>query len=167
MDGTATNLFEMNREHYLVVVDYFSRYPEVIKLQSLQLSSFIFSWHGIPEVVRSDNGLQYASQEFATFKESSCFWYTNWHLSMGTPQDHGWLYQPPHKVEHIVLCWLIKNMTIEEQSTTNLKCAVRTQGSHTFIRSTESTPTPGMWQETVVDAWAPLSIPYPFMLVQT
>ena len=37
----------------------------------------------------------------------------------------------------------------QEQSTTNLKCAVRTQGSHTFIRSTEATPTPGMWQESI------------------
>ena len=36
----------------------------------------IFSRHGIPEVVRSDNGPQYASQEFANFAESYGFRHT-------------------------------------------------------------------------------------------
>ena len=75
----GSDLFEVNRDHYLVAVDYFSRYPEVIKLSTTTSTAVIaalksiFSRHGIPEVVRSDNGPQYASQEFATFAESYGF----------------------------------------------------------------------------------------------
>ena len=58
----GTDLFELKSVHYLLTVDYFSRYPEVTKLASTTSSSIItalkavFSRHGIPEVVRSDNG---------------------------------------------------------------------------------------------------------------
>ena len=54
-------------------MDYFSRYPEVIKLTTTTSAAVItalksiFARYGIPEIVRSDNGPQFASQEFATF----------------------------------------------------------------------------------------------------
>ena len=57
----GVDLFEMAGQHYLLVVDYFSRFPEVAKLVSTTSSSVItilkaiFSCHGLPEVVRSDN----------------------------------------------------------------------------------------------------------------
>ena len=66
-------LFTLNGVNYIVVVDYFSRYPDVIKLSSTTSSSIvsalksIFSRHGVPQVLVSDNGPQYASQEFASF----------------------------------------------------------------------------------------------------
>ena len=69
----ASDLFYWKGEHYLVVVDYFSRYPEVIKLKSttssmvIEALKAIFSRHGIPEMFVSDNGPQYASGEFARF----------------------------------------------------------------------------------------------------
>ena len=69
----GTDLFELDKCHYLLVVDYFSRYPEVVKLSSttsnhvIAVLKTIFARHGIPEVVRSDNGPQYSSQEFAMF----------------------------------------------------------------------------------------------------
>ena len=72
----GTDLFELNKDNYLLVVDYFSRYPEVVKLTSTTSASIIsvlksiFSRHGIPEIVRSDNGPQYASAEFLTFASS-------------------------------------------------------------------------------------------------
>ena len=58
---------------YLVIIDYFSRFPEVIKLKSTTSRSIIdtlktiFARYGIPEVVRSDNVPQYSSVEFAEF----------------------------------------------------------------------------------------------------
>ena len=70
------DLFEVNRDHYLVAVDYFSRYLEAIKLSTTASTAVIaalksiFFRHGIPEEGRSNNGPQYASQEFATFAES-------------------------------------------------------------------------------------------------
>ena len=75
----GTDLFELQGQQYLLVVDYFSRYPEVVKLKSTTTSSVIallkacFARHGIPEVVRSDNGPQFASREFAEFANSYGF----------------------------------------------------------------------------------------------
>ena len=49
----GTDLFELNQSHY---IDYFSRYPEVIKLSSTTSSSVIaalktvFARHGVPGV---------------------------------------------------------------------------------------------------------------------
>ena len=69
----GTDLCELKGVHYLVVVDYFSRYPEVHRLTSttsasiIQVLKAVFARHGIPEVVRSDNGPQYASQLFVDF----------------------------------------------------------------------------------------------------
>ena len=75
----GTDLFELDKKHYLLVVDYFPRYPEVILLKSTTSASVIealkaiFSRHGIPEVIRSDNGPQYSSMEFSKFASSYGF----------------------------------------------------------------------------------------------
>ena len=63
----GTDLFELDGSHSVLVVDYFSRYPELTKLTSTLSSNVInalkvaFSRHGILEIVRSDNGPQYSS----------------------------------------------------------------------------------------------------------
>ena len=63
----GTDLFELNKSNYLLVVDYFSKYPKVLQLTSTTSASVIsalksvFSRHGIPEIVRSDNGPQQSS----------------------------------------------------------------------------------------------------------
>ena len=75
----GTDLFELKGEQYLIVVDYFSRYPEIAKLSTTTSSVIItmlksmFARHGVPEVVRSDNGPQYSSHEFSQFSESYGF----------------------------------------------------------------------------------------------
>jgi len=59
----ATDLFTSNSSDYLVVMDYYSRFFEVAKLSDTKSktivtnSKAIFARHGIPSVVRSDNGL--------------------------------------------------------------------------------------------------------------
>ena len=63
-------------DHYLLVSDFFSRYLEVVRLTTttstsvIQALKMIFSRYGIPEVLRSDNGPQYASKEFEEFAKS-------------------------------------------------------------------------------------------------
>lgn len=76
----ATDLFIFKNMTYLLVVDYFSCYPVVIKLGNITTSTAvisalksIFSQFGIPETVMSDNGPQYASQEFCDFSHSYNF----------------------------------------------------------------------------------------------
>ena len=69
----ATDLFELEGRTYLMVVDYFSRYPEVIQLKStislavIQSLKGVFSRHGVPKMLVSDNGPQYSSREFIEF----------------------------------------------------------------------------------------------------
>ena len=60
----GTDLFCWN--NYLLVVDYYSNFPEICRLPNTQSSTVIqhtksiFARYGIPEVVISDNGPQYA-----------------------------------------------------------------------------------------------------------
>ena len=89
----GTDLFELNKNNYLLVVDYFLCYPEVVKLISTTSASIIsvlkniFARHGIPEIVRSDNGPQYASAEFMTFASSYGFQHIT--SSPKFPQSNG------------------------------------------------------------------------------
>uniref|UniRef100_A0A3B3HLM4 Gypsy retrotransposon integrase-like protein 1 n=1 Tax=Oryzias latipes TaxID=8090 RepID=A0A3B3HLM4_ORYLA len=69
----GTDMFFWNKDTYILVVDYFSRYIEVAKLNVTSAATVIaamketFSRHGIPETVVSDNGPQYASEKFKDF----------------------------------------------------------------------------------------------------
>ena len=75
----GADFLELHNVNYLLVVDYFSRYPEVTMLTTttsfavIKAMKSIFSRHGIPDVVRSDNGSQFDCQEFNTFANSYGF----------------------------------------------------------------------------------------------
>ena len=67
-DKSFELIYSSSRETltYLLVVDYFSRYPEIAKLSSttspatISVLKSIFARHGITETLWSDNGPQYA-----------------------------------------------------------------------------------------------------------
>lgn len=67
------DLFELNNFNYLIVVDYFSRWFECIKLNDITSQSvimslkYLFSIFGIPECIKSDGGLQFNSMMFKNF----------------------------------------------------------------------------------------------------
>jgi len=69
----GTDLLYLKGKPYLVAVDYFSKFVEVSLLASetsqetIRALKSIFARHGIPETLRSDNGPQYSSGEFAKF----------------------------------------------------------------------------------------------------
>ena len=64
------NIFE---HHYLLVADYFSKFPIVKKLSKqmsrhvIRLFKTIFAEYGIPAVLYTDQGAQFASKEFRAF----------------------------------------------------------------------------------------------------
>ena len=69
----ASDLFEFEGSSYLLTIDYYSKFIEVDELTSITSGSVIkalkaqFCRHGIPEKLRTDNGPQYVSAEFAAF----------------------------------------------------------------------------------------------------
>ena len=69
----STDLCKIKKDH-LVIVDAYSSFPKVIPLSSQSSNAVIkemkatFARHGIPDIVQSDNGPCYSSQEFADFK---------------------------------------------------------------------------------------------------
>ena len=60
----GADLFSITGQNYLVVADYFSLYPEVNQLSNITTAAVkkalagIFSRHGIPEELFTDNGSQ-------------------------------------------------------------------------------------------------------------
>ncbi len=81
------DICEFRNKHYLVQVDYYSRYIDVTYLPSLTSATVIgklknfFSHHGVPETVVSDNGTQFSSAEFRTFAD-------RWNFSHVTSSPH-------------------------------------------------------------------------------
>lgn len=75
----GSDLFEYKGAMYLLIVDYFSRFVEILKLSTTTSISIIvalktiFSRHGIPNTLVTDNGPQYSSAEFRFFSESYDF----------------------------------------------------------------------------------------------
>lgn len=69
----AADLFYSKGFTFLVIQDFYSKFPEVIKLQKTRSEDIImefkkvFSRYGIPTVVRSYNGPQFSSSVFKEF----------------------------------------------------------------------------------------------------
>ena len=69
----ATDLFELDRETYIVIADYYSKFFELKKIISSSSKTIInvlkemYSRHGIPVILKSDNGPAYSSMEFKDF----------------------------------------------------------------------------------------------------
>ena len=78
----GTDLFEYNGVHYMLCVDYYSKWIEVAKLDNLTSGNIIchlksqFARYGIPDELLSDNGPQYASSAFTDFSKSYGFVHT-------------------------------------------------------------------------------------------
>ena len=69
----GTDFFQWKKSHYLLIVDYYSRYIDISKLSQLTADAIIthtksiFARHGIPEVVYLDNGPQFSSEAYKHF----------------------------------------------------------------------------------------------------
>lgn len=66
----ASDIFVYQQSHYLLIVDYYSKWHEIMiltdqsSLQVINSLKSMFSKYGIDDELISDNGPQYASQEF-------------------------------------------------------------------------------------------------------
>ena len=75
-----TDFFSLNGWTFLLVVDYFSGFIKISILLASQKSSetilalkSIFARHGIPDILRFDNGPQFVSKEFDEFSKEYSF----------------------------------------------------------------------------------------------
>lgn len=99
MAEVGTDLFEWKQNTYLLIVGYYSRFIEISKLnhstadEVIVHTKSIFTRHGIPEIVVSDNGPQYSSEAFAKFAHQYRFEHVT--SSPYHPQPNG-------KAEHAV-----------------------------------------------------------------
>ena len=89
----GSDLFEWKGSLYLLVVDYLSRFPKISLLPDTSSSTVIerikaiFARHGIPKVLRSDNGLQYSSNASSSFADHYGFQHVP--SSPNYPQSNG------------------------------------------------------------------------------
>ena len=73
----GSDIFYWNNANYLVVVDYYSKFPVVKKLSNIQSSAVVaqlksvFEEHGIPSKLVTDNGSQYSSAAFQEFSRNT------------------------------------------------------------------------------------------------
>lgn len=86
-EKVGADIFTLQKKDYLVTVDYFSGFWEVDLLRSVTSTTVInrlkqhFARNGIPSVLISDNGPQFASQEFLDFT-------SNWDFEHCTSSPH-------------------------------------------------------------------------------
>ena len=87
--------FLLNGADYLIVADYYSKYPFVYKLPSTESSTVIrclkslFAEQGIPAVLRTDNGPQFSSHAFQKFANDFEFRHVT--SSPHHPQGNGFI----------------------------------------------------------------------------
>ena len=75
----AADFFHFKSSDYLLIVDYYSRYPEIAVMPTTtasrtvsQLKS-VFAHHGVPEMLTTNNGPQFTSQKFSQFASAYHF----------------------------------------------------------------------------------------------
>jgi len=75
-EKVGSDLFEIQGQKYIVIVDYYSNYFEFFKLTNATTSNIIkifkenFSRYGIPKLLITDNGAQYTSEAFKIFADT-------------------------------------------------------------------------------------------------
>lgn len=105
-EKVGTDIFQIGNAFFLLVVDYFSKYPELVKLTSTKSEQVIrhlkeiFSRHGIPKVVFSDNATQFQSRFFDHFTE---VWGFEHHTSSPNyPQSNGMIERAIQSVKDLL-----------------------------------------------------------------
>ncbi|UYV63822.1 K02A2.6-like [Cordylochernes scorpioides] len=93
-EKVGVDLFTLKGQNYLLITDYYSRYPEIARLEDMISASVIvhcksiFARHGISLEVRSDNGPQFGS----LFKEfAHDYGFTHVTSSPRYPQSNGFI----------------------------------------------------------------------------
>ena len=92
----GADFFELQGTHYLLIADYFSKYFVCRKMTSdctsqrtIAVFKQVFSEQGIPRLLYTDNGPQFAAQQFKDFAKEWCFDHTT--SSPTYPKSNGYI----------------------------------------------------------------------------
>lgn len=102
----GTDLFNLRNKHYLLVVDYHSKFcevclpPDTLSSTIVTHMKSIFARYGIPKVVISNNSPQYSSYHFATFAKKWDFKHIM--SSPRYPQSNGMAEQTVQTVKKLI-----------------------------------------------------------------
>ena len=101
----GTDLFVINIETYLLVSDYYSKFPFVYVIPSPVTSTAVivkmkslFAEQGVPQRVISDNGGHFSSDAFRKFADQWCFDHVT--SSPHYPQSNGFIERHVQTVKH-------------------------------------------------------------------
>ena len=78
----GTDLYKHEGKQFLVVIYYYSRFPEIAFMSSITSDAVInklkhlFARWGVPDEILSDNGPQFSSDQFRKFSQEYDFKYT-------------------------------------------------------------------------------------------
>ncbi|XP_052756041.1 uncharacterized protein K02A2.6-like [Galleria mellonella] len=106
-EKVGVDLFQLKGEDYLLLVDYFSKFCEVVKLHSTMSESVInalkniFYRQGIPNIVMSDCGPQFSSSLFRQFALDWGFIHTT--SSPYYPQSNGQVERMVQTIKNIMI----------------------------------------------------------------
>ena len=124
-EEVASDILEFKSEHYLVVVDYFSKFIEADKLIDLSSTSTVellksyFGRHAIPMKLSTDNGPQYSSEEVLRFcKEYGIEHHTS---SPYHPQSNSCVERAVQTVKHLWKKCKDKHLALLDYCTTPLE----------------------------------------------
>ena len=102
----GVDLFELKGQHYLISVDYFSKWPEVSKLDNLTAKTVIqhmkeqCSSRGLIDVLVSDNGPQLANSQMRQFAKD--YGFTHITSSPGFPSSNGQIERTVRTVKNLL-----------------------------------------------------------------
>ncbi|CAK1597693.1 unnamed protein product [Parnassius mnemosyne] len=87
------DVFHFGTKSFVLIIDYYSKFVELIKINCLKSELIVkkikqvFSRHGIPEIVMTDNGPEFASNTFREFSHDWKFQHVT--SSPRYPQSNG------------------------------------------------------------------------------
>ncbi|XP_033760776.1 uncharacterized protein K02A2.6-like [Pecten maximus] len=71
------DIFEFDPKKYILLIDYYSKYIDAVRLKSetttsvIEVMKSVFACHGLPQKLRSDNGPQFTSAEYKKFCQTN------------------------------------------------------------------------------------------------
>ena len=102
----GVDLFLHNSSWYVIVADYYSKYPWIFQLAAISSKDvisalkFCFSEYGIPEEVISDNGPQFTAREYQDFAAQYGFRLTT--SSPYYPKGHGFIERQVQTIKNLL-----------------------------------------------------------------